>query len=399
MADDEDDYTVADAAQAATRMLRHKVSDAEIKDLLPEHFQEEAFRLARLRKQASERFEDPWELWFDEQGLRYATPDVVARHRAKRLGAHGDVAVDPACGVGIQLAFLAREVDRATGAELDPDTAEFARRNLAALEAEATVVVGDSLETGTRAQLPDPEILVCDPARDPEAEERTLDGLSPDLRAIHDAYAARARAWCYELPPMIDPERVRSAFEGELAYTSLNGDLNRLALYGGQAAEVPRSAVTLPTGERITSEDTNADLEPVDEPGEVLHLVDRTIVQAELLARLAHRARAPHILSREHPRRHLLTSGDRARTAFTEDYRVLDRHTWNLMGLREKLKRLDVGHVTLRASIEPERYWDVRNALEEGLEGPRRVQLFRVGDEGIIVEPLDAHDGEQGEDN
>jgi hypothetical protein len=88
-----------------------------------------------------------------------------------------------------------------------------------------------------------------------------------------------------------------------------------------------------------------------------------------------------------------LTSDRPAATAFTNDFQVLDTHTWNLMGLREKLKRLDAGHVTLRAGIDPDRYWDVRNALEEGLEGSVSVQLFRVGDQGIIVRPVDQQAG------
>jgi hypothetical protein len=58
------------------------------------------------------------------------------------------------------------------------------------------------------------------------------------------------------------------------------------------------------------------------------------------------------------------------------------------MGLREKLKRLDAGSVTLRAGVDPDRYWDIRNALEEGLEGSRQLQLFRAHGDGIIVEPL-----------
>jgi hypothetical protein len=387
--DEDDDYTLADAAAAATRMLKHKVSDAEIKDLLPEHYQDDAFEIARLRNQASERFEDPWELWFDDQGLRYATPDVVARARADRLADHGDVAIDPACGVGIQLAFLARRFEEAAGVELDPDRAELAHRNLAALDADAEILVADALDPDTRAPLPDPDVVVCDPARDPEAERRTMDGLSPDLREIHETYTADASAWCYELPPMIERDRVREVVDGELEYTSLNGDLNRLALYGGEAEAARRSALTLPSGERVDTDDEAREPEPVEEPDEYLHRVDRTIVQADLLAQLAHRADAGDLLSAEHPRRHLLTSPAPADTAFTNDFRVLDRHAWNLMGLREKLKRLDAGHVTLRAGVDPERYWDVRNALEEGLDGPRSVQLFRVEDQGIIVEPVD----------
>ncbi len=385
----EDDYTLADAAAAATRMLKHGVSDAEIKDLLPEHYREDAFELARLRKRASERFEDPWDLWFDEQGLRYATPDVVAKARASRLAAFGSVAVDPACGVGIQLGFMAGTFEQAAGAEIDPETIALARRNLQALGVKAQIVQGDCLEADTQAQLPAPDVLICDPAREAEADERTLEGLAPDLREVHKAYADTAAAWCYELPPMIDPELLSEHFTGELEYTSLNLDLNRLALYGGEAQQANRSALALPSGERLDDRDPSMTIEHVEEPGAIIHRADRTVVQADLLGQLAHRLGTSRLLSDEHPRRFLFTSEQASSTAFTEDYRVLDTHTWNLMGLREKLKRLGAGHVTLRTSIDPDRYWNVRNALEEGLEGDRRVQLFRREDTGIIVEPIE----------
>lgn len=385
----EDDYGLEDAAAAATRMLRHKVPGAEIKDILPEEFREDAFELARLRKRASERFEDPWALFFDEEGLRYATPDVVARARADRLAPHGDVAVDVACGTGIQLAFLAERFDQAIGIERDPDRAKLARRNLETLDVEGEVVVADSLDPDTVEQVlsrVDVDVVVCDPARAPAAEERDFDGLSPDIREVHETWGKISQAFCYELPPMMPPERVHPVLPGELEYTSLNGDLNRLAVFGGRAAEADESALALPAGQRLTDADPSREVEEVEEVGDWLLRVDRAVLSAGLLGQLVEAVDATGLFDAEHPRRTLLTGPDPGRSGFTEDYRVLDHHTWNLLGLHEKLKRLDVGKVILRASIEPDRYWDVRNALEDGLEGERTVHLFRVEETGYIVE-------------
>lgn len=389
MGNDEDTYTVEDAAAAATRMLRHDVPGAEIKDLLPDEMAEDAWRIARLRKEASERFEDPWELFFTDDDLRYATPDTVARTRAERLAEHGDTAVDVACGSGIQLAFLAHVFDTVVGIELDPDTADRARRNLEALDAEAKILVGDALDPDVRDQVPAPDVVVCDPARAPGAEERTFEGLSPDIRKVHEAWGEDARASCYELPPMMPPDRVHPVLPGECEYTSLHGDLNRLAVYGGEATETAEAALALPGGERLTDEDPAREVRRVDEDAGFLHLVDRTVLQAELLEQLAERADANRLITDEHPRRTLLTSPSPAGTSFTTDYEVLDHHDWNLLGLHEKLKRLDASKVTLRASIDPDRYWDVRNALEDGLTGSRVVHVFRVDDRGYITLPPD----------
>ncbi|MDX1611251.1 MAG: hypothetical protein R3185_02695, partial [Candidatus Thermoplasmatota archaeon] len=148
--------------------------------------------------------------------------------------------------------------------------------------------------------------------------------------------------------------------------------------------------ITLPTRERITCEDESKDLEKLTTPGAYLHLVDRTVLQADLMGQLAVRAGAEGLLSDEHPRRTLLTGPEPSGTAFCEDYEVLSMEGWNLQLLRGRLERLDVGKVTLRASIDPADYWTVRNALEEGLEGERHVHLFNLEDQGLIAEPLNA---------
>lgn len=389
-----EDYTLEDAARAATRMVRSGVPRDEIVALirseLPKGQAEEAYEIARLRSKASDRFEDPWELWFDEQGLRYATPDLVAQARAERLAAHGEVAVDVACGTGIQLAMLARSFDRAIGIELDPQRAALARRNLAAYGVEAQVITGDCLEAAIREQVGQVDVLFCDPARAPEADKRTFDGLSPGVHEVLEAWGADVQAWCFELPPMMPPERVRDelgqAHPTELEYTALGADLNRLAVYGGQAREAEVSAVTFPTGERLTDQDPAAEVAETTEVGDYLYLVDRTVLQAGLLDRLAARCQATGLLTDEHPRRTLLTGNGPSGTAFCTDYEVLATEAWNIQLLRGRLERVGAGKVTLRASIDPEDYWTVRNALEKGLEGERHVHLFNLGDEGLIVQ-------------
>lgn len=388
-----DEYTVEMGAKAATRMVKNAVPRDEIVALLREELSkreaEEAYEVARLRNKATDRFEDPFDLWFDEAGLRYATPDTVARARAQRLAQHGDTAVDLACGAGIQLVFLAEAFDEVWGIEIDPDRAELAERNLAARDLEAEVIVGDCLDPGLGETIGQVDVLICDPARDAQADQRILDDLAPDPRRVLERWQAGAHAWCIELPPMMPPERVAKDLEGELEYTSLNRDLNRLAVYGGQAAQAGRSALVLPEGERLTDQDEGASPEPADAPGVYAHLVDRTVLQADLLPQLVARAGATGILLDDHPRRHLLTGDQPSGTAFCTDYRVLATEAWNLELLRGRLERLEAGKVTLRASIDPDDYWTVRNALEKDLDGDRHVHLFNLGSDGMIVEALD----------
>lgn len=388
-----DDYTVEMGAKAATRMVSNAVPRDEIVALLREELSkkeaEEAYEVARLRNKATDRFEDPLDLWFDEAGLRYATPDTVARARAQRLAKHGDTAVDLACGAGIQLVFLAEAFDQAWGIEIDPGRATLARRNLEARGLDAEVLPGDCLDPEIREEIGQVDVLVCDPARDARADERVLDDLAPDPREVLDLWQEGTRAWCIELPPMMPPERVAKDLDGELEYTSLDRDLNRLAVYGGQAAEVDRSALVLPEGERLTDQDEQAPVEHAKVPGDHAYLVDRTVLQADLLPQLVARAGADGLILDDHPRRHLLTGDGPSGTAFCTDYRVLATEAWNLELLRGRLDRLGAGKVTLRASIDPDDYWTVRNALEKGLDGDRHVHLFNLGSDGMIVEPVD----------
>ena len=42
------------------------------------------------------------ELSFTPEDLRWATPEIAARYRAKRLSAHGKIIADLGCGIGFQ---------------------------------------------------------------------------------------------------------------------------------------------------------------------------------------------------------------------------------------------------------------------------------------------------------
>ncbi|NPE28070.1 methyltransferase, partial [Methanococcoides sp. SA1] len=51
------------------------------------------------------------------------------------------------------------------------------------------------------------------------------------------------------------------------------------------------------------------------------------------------------------------------------------------------LKKDSVGTVILRAGIDPQRYWDIRKEVENGLTGNRTVHLFAKDGKAIICKP------------
>ncbi len=60
----------------------------------------------------------------------------------------------------------------------------------------------------------------------------------------------------------------------------------------------------------------------------------------------------------------------------------------DIHAIKEILKSENAGKVVLRFDIEPDRYWDVRKSLEEGLSGSRTLHVFGFGKEIVVGEKL-----------
>ncbi len=343
----------------------------------------DAYVAARLRIRGREKFgELSTKLFFDESGYRYSTPSVVADYRAERLKDYS--VADVSCGAGMQLCYFGLKCCNATGVELEEKRAYMAALNVMAMESDARVYCGNAFDFRGNA-----DVIFSDPAR-PESEDvRTLDSLQPDPRKIlelpYDLFA-------FELPPQMPPERVDASFrprgvKGEKEYTSLNFRLNRLAFYTGVLAECDISAISLPSRERVTSEDERVRVERREElVFDAVAEVDRTITHSGLLENLAGRLGLEAYLLSEEPRRTLLQVREIVPSSFLRYYRVVATPSEGEC-VRE-LERAGAGKVTLRFSVRPEEYWKVRKKFEENLKGDKHVYLFRAGERYLICEPV-----------
>jgi hypothetical protein len=54
--------------------------------------------------------------------------------------------------------------------------------------------------------------------------------------------------------------------------------------------------------------------------------------------------------------------------------------------INEFFKKSNVGKVVLRGNIDPKDYWNIRNKLEEGLSGTKKVHMYLKGTEAILCE-------------
>ncbi|KAA0001259.1 MAG: SAM-dependent methyltransferase [Thermoplasmata archaeon] len=261
------------------------------------------FEIAKCRIKAEKKFGKIAEkLFFDEEGLRYATPPEIADYRAKRL--NGNVIADICCGVGLQLIYFSKYSKKAIGVEMDRTRAKLAKLNLLAMNIEnVEIIEGDALKIFSKI---DADCIFCDPSRQPEEKERKFETLTPNPLKVYEIYRKKTDKIAFELPPQIRKEKIK--IEGEKEYTSLNFDLNRLALYTGSLATCDTSAISLPIGERITNEDEKIEIKKSEKLHDFLYEVDRTIIKAGLLENFAGKIGFEGNLLQVEERRTLLTS-------------------------------------------------------------------------------------------
>ncbi len=116
-----------------------------------------------LRTAAREKFSRAGEMFFTRAGLEMASPELVARHSARRFAGLASVA-DLCCGIGGDLTALAEVAGRVIAVDADADALRFARQNVAAASAGAAGAAGFAVEAGFagEAGFTGPEVeFVC----------------------------------------------------------------------------------------------------------------------------------------------------------------------------------------------------------------------------------------------
>ena len=331
----------------------------------------------------------------DKDGLRFATPEPVAKYRAARLACR--VIADISCGIGGQTIYFAQRCKHVYAVEIDPLKLEYAKQNCAKHGlSNVTFICGDALDPAVVAQIPEADIVFSDPYRPPEEETRQTDSLRPGIPAVMDAYAGITQNFAFEAPPQMPPERID--FDCEKEYISLNGQLNRLTLYFGKIKKYNRIAVSLPEGNAMV--DAPVKLPPMvetDKPMLFMFEPDPAVVAADLLNELTDdmiKAIAGHVR---------VVKIDKKRTLLTADLLTvnpMNKNSYIMLRampfetesdyekINEFLKKSNAGKVTLRGSIDPKNYWGIRNQLEAGLFGTKKIHLYLKEQENNKTEAL-----------
>lgn len=324
----------------------------------------------------------------NKEGLQLSTPEIVARYIARRLKT--DIIADLGCGIGGQVIFFAKQCRKVYAVERNPEKLEYAKKNCALYDVDnVEFILGDALSHEIKEKVSDADIIFSDPARPLSEKERTLENLEPPITEITKMYSDVTPDMAFHAPPQIRPERI--VLDCELEYLSLNGQLNRLTLYSGSLKSHKKSAVILPEGDRLFS---------CDAPGikkspilDYVHEPEPSIIRATLLDELA------QALSKENKqvffykgddKRTLLTSSAPVKSHFFKDsYRVIDTIENDMSKLKELLRPQKAKNVVLRLDIDPGKYWDMRNELEDKSNGTKTLQVFGFGNELIVCEKIE----------
>jgi SAM-dependent methyltransferase len=326
-------------------------------------------------------------IFSNKEGLQLSTPEIVASYIAKRLKT--DIIADLGCGIGGQVIFFAKECKKVYAVERDPEKLEYAKKNCELYNVRnVEFILGDVLSESIRKKVSDANIIFSDPARPLAEKERTLENLEPPITEIIKLYSGITQELAFHAPPQMPPSRI--IFDCEREYLSLNGQLNRLTLYFGALKRCDRSAVVLPGEAQLCS--SGAPAIKTGDLREYVHEPELSVVKAELLNELAQtssEAGGGIFFYNGDERRTLLTSSELVSSPFFKDtYRVLGKTGKDVRAIKEILRSEKAGKVVLRFDIEPERYWDVRKKLEEGLRGEKTLHVFGFGDEMVVGEKI-----------
>ncbi|MFO8051552.1 MAG: hypothetical protein R6V01_07635 [Thermoplasmatota archaeon] len=329
--------------------------------------------IARTRRKARKKTSRAEELFFTSEGLRWATPEPAAVHCAERVKANH--VMDISSGQGGQSIYLSETSDRVTAVDISPLNCLISYMNALSLNRELEIVNSDSLTENVRSMAQRDCLVFSDPARPPGARRRRLEEIEPDPRKVYATYSEKASGFCFELPPYIDLHQIPMDIEAE--YISFQGRLNRLNVYTGELKRSERSAVILPEGSvlrgepRIVTYCEDASIVT----GSWISEIDHSVIRSGLAWKLAEGNDASVMKLDE--RRSVLVSPHPISSPFIGPAMEVQAVSEDLNEVKSILRSIDAGSVTIRFKVEPSDYWAIRNDLEQGLKGGKKVSLFK----------------------
>ena len=330
-----------------------------------------AMEQTKLRARAASKFTNAYRMLFTAAGLEQASSERMARHHALRYAPFTAMA-DLCTGIGGDLIGLAagRSV---LAVDSNPVHAKLSSHNakVHSVSGGVTTVCADVHDLRA-AELTAIGAAFVDPARRSD-DRRMRPGMSEPPLSWCFGLADAGMAVGIKAAPGLPTELVPDGWE--LEFVSEHRELKESVLWSPKLATARRRATLLPD-EQTLIERPGAQVE-LAEPGAFLLDPDPAVTRAGLVEELGESLGAcwkidPQIafLSADHP----------LRTPFGRTLQIESSRPWGLAGLREELRRLDVGVVDIRKRGSAVDVDEIQRRLK--LTGQRKatVVLTRVAD-------------------
>ena len=358
---------------------------AELRGQYPADLVAAALTQQALRTSAKEKFSRAGEMYFTRAGLEQASGELAAAHSARRF-AGLDLVADLCCGIGGDLIALAAAARHVLGVDADPETLEYATRNVAVhgTAGRLTAVCADVRDLSL-AGLP---AAFIDPARRASGRRLRAGDSEPPLDWCL-GLTGRIPRVCIKAAPGLARERVPAGWETE--FVAVGRALKEALLWSPGFATTARRATVLRAGEigaaaARTLAAAPGPPPPVAAPGEYLLDPNPAVTRAGLVAELARDLGGWQI----DPMIAFLSVNEAVSTPFARTLRVLASLPWHERQVARKLRELGVGTADLRRRGLAGDVQQIHRRL--GLQGDKSatIILTRRDDKpwGLICEPV-----------
>ena len=334
--------------QAAQAMRPQEVNflrdSAALSRQYPSDLAKVALEIAILRGEASVKFPFADQMYFTRPALEQASTHEVSAYRMQRYRPFERLA-DLGCSIGADTLALAA-LAPTLALDLDPLRLAMAQANLRALGlGERAVFIRADLRSCLPFQPSSGLALFFDPAR--RANGRRIFSVhdyQPALSLIQ-AWLPRFPAVGVKVSPGVKLEEL-GAYEAEIEFISLHGELKEAALWFGPFKTARRRATVLPGPHTLTA---SVDLIPLSEPRAYIYEPDPSILRAGLVATLGAQLDAAQL----DPDIAYLTADALQPTPFARAWVVEDWFPLSLKRLRSALRDRRVGRVTVKKRGSP----------------------------------------------
>ncbi|MBN2501080.1 MAG: methyltransferase domain-containing protein [Anaerolineales bacterium] len=336
-----------------------------------------ALTIAILREEAGRKFPQARKMFFERSAFEQASSWEVAAYRAARY-AGLDRVLDLGCSIGGDTLALA-EVTPTIGVDYDDLRVQMARANAAALGlAERTGFIQAELTAALPLQLNAGTGIFFDPARRKNGQRiHSVRDYEPPL-GIVEYWLPQAPAVGVKISPGVKLEEL-SAYDAEIEFISLKGELKEAVLWFGPLKTTERRATLLPGEHTLTAE--HIPKIPLSEPRAYIYEPDPAILRAGLVTVVGEQLNAAQLDAEIA----YLTADAYVETPFARAWQVEDWLPFQLKRLRAFLRERNVGRVTVKKRGSPIVPEDLIRDLR--LEGEQEKMLFLTQMQGkpIVV--------------